>query len=213
MTTTKVDLKRELRSLYTASAAASLVEVPELQYLMVDGHGDPNRSQSFHDAVGALYALSYGAKFALKRTGALDYRVMPLEGLWSAPEAPPFPTEDPSAWDWTLMIMQPEQVIPEVVAGAMDVAAHKKVPALNRVRLERLAEGQAAQVLHRGPYSNEGPTIAALHAFIADCGLQPVGRHHEIYLSDPRRAAPESMRTILRQPVHSWLSGERTPTY
>jgi hypothetical protein len=203
MTTTKVDFKRELRSLYTASKTPALVEVPELQYLMVDGHGDPNGSQGFRDAVGALYALSYGARFVLKRTAALDYRVMPLEGLWSAPEMPPFPSENTLAWDWTLMIMQPEQVTPEVVAQAMRDAAHKKLPALDRVRLERLAEGRAAQIMHHGAYSNEGPTIAALHAFIADCGLEPVGRHHEIYLSDPRRAAPESMRTILRQPVRS----------
>jgi hypothetical protein len=201
MAATKVDFKRELREFYTAKPAPAIVEVPELVFLMVDGHGDPNTSAEYREAVSALFSVSYAARFALKRGDILEYGVMPLEGLWWVPDMSAFTTEDKSAWDWTMMIMQPDAVTREVFEAAMEKAAKRSLPALERVRLERFAEGPAAQVMHRGPYSAEGPTIAALHAFIADQGHELAGKHHEIYLSDPRRSAPERMKTILRQPV------------
>lgn len=202
MAGTKLDLKRELREYYGATRTPALIDVPELTFLMVDGHGDPNVSVEYRDAVSALFAVSYAARFALKHAGVLDYGVMPLEGLWWVPDMSEFTTEDKSAWDWTAMIMQPDEVTEEVLADAKaGVAAKRSLPALGRLRLERFAEGRAVQVLHVGPYSAEGPTIAALHAYIADRGLERGGKHHEIYLSDPRRSAPDRMKTVIRQPV------------
>jgi hypothetical protein len=127
---------------------------------------------------------------------------MPLEGLWWASDMAAFSVDDKSAWDWTMLIMQPHEVTTGVLADAK-VRAAAKVPvtALERLRLERYAEGLAAQVLHVGPYSAEGPTIASLHAFIAEQGRELVGKHHEIYLGDPRRSAPEKLKTIIRQPM------------
>ena len=203
MASTKVDFKRELRELYSATKSATFVDVPELRFAMVDGHGDPNVAPEYVEAVQALYSVAYTARFALKRTpGGLDYGVMPLEGLWWAEDMAAFTTGDKSSWDWTMMIMQPAQVTPEVFADARATAARKKsLPAIERLRLEPLTEGRAAQVLHVGPYAAEGPLIQSLHAFIADHGCEPVGEHHEIYLNDPSRTAPEKLRTIIRQPV------------
>ena len=197
----KIDVKRELRDFYTAKPTPAIVEVPEQSFLMIDGHGDPNTSEQYRDAVSALYSVAYAARFALKRADILEYVVMPLEGLWWAPDMSAFTTEDKSAWNWTMMIMQPDAVTQEVFEAALEKAEQKSLPALERMRFERFAEGPAAQVMHRGPYSAEGPTVAALHAFIAEQNYELAGRHHEIYLSDPRRAAPENMNTILRQPV------------
>lgn len=202
MAVTKIDYKRELRELYAAGPQPSLIDVPELSYAMIDGHGDPNRAAEFTEAVETLYAFSYAAKFAVKRGCGVDYGVLPLEGLWWVPDMSTFTTAGKSAWDWTMMIMQPAEVTTEVVDQALTGAAAKKgARAAARVRLERLHEGLAAQVMHRGPYSAEGPTIAALHEFIAGAGYERVGKHHEIYLGDPRHTAPEKMKTILRQPV------------
>ena len=198
----KVDLKRELRGVYAPTRTPSVVEVPKLAFLMVDGHGDPNTSEQYHDAVSALFSVAYAARFALKRAEVIDYGVMPLEGLWWVPDMATFSTEDKSAWDWTMMIMQPVEVTEAVLAQAKSTAAAKRsLPALDRLRLERFAEGLAAQVLHVGPYSTEGPTIAALHDFITEQGHELAGRHHEIYLGDPARSAPEKLRTIIRQPM------------
>lgn len=202
MSSIKVDLKRELRDLYVARSSPSLVEVPKLQFVMIDGHGDPNTSGEYREAVSALYAVAYAARFALKRDRVLDYGVTPLEGLWWVPDMARFSSEDKAAWEWTMMIMQPNEVTPLVYAAAKAEAAKKAPPrALERVRLEDFDEGRAAHILHRGPYSAEGPTIAALHAFIADHGLRKTGKHHEIYLSDPSRSAAQNLRTIIRQPV------------
>ena len=202
MTGTKVDLKRELREYYAPTRTPALVVVPEHAFLMVDGRGDPNVSVEYRDAVSALFTVSYTARFALKRAGVLDYGVMPLEGLWWGPGDSSFSTADRSAWEWTAMILQPDELTDEVLADAKASAAAKRaLPALGRLRLDRFAEGHAAQVLHVGPYSAEEPTIAALHAFIAAQGLEPTGKHHEIYLGDPRRSAPEKLKTVIRQPV------------
>ena len=204
MAGTKVDFKRELRELYSAKRDVKFVAVPELQFAIVDGHGDPNEASEYAEAVQALFSVSYTARFALKRAPeGFDYGVMPLEGLWWAQDMSAFTTGDKSSWDWTMMIMQPAQVTTEVFEDARLAAFRKKpLPAIERLRLEAFSEGRSAQLLHVGPYATEGPTIQRLHTFIADHGGEPVGKHHEIYLNDPSRTAPEKLRTIIRQPVH-----------
>jgi hypothetical protein len=198
----KVDFKRVLRGLYAPTRTPAVVEVPEMAFLMIDGHGDPNTSAQYRDSVSALFSVAYSARFALKRAGAIDYGVMPLEGLWFVPDMATFSTEDKSAWDWTMMIMQPDEVTEAVLADAKASAAAKRsLTALDRLRLVRFAEGLAAQVLHVGPYSAEGPTIASLHEFIVEQGRELAGKHHEIYLGDPARSAPEKLKTIIRQPM------------
>lgn len=199
-----LDLKRQYKDLYNPPAdGVRIVTVPPLTFLMVDGHGDPNTEQEFADAVTALYAVAYAAKFMLKKgAAALDYTVMPLEGLWWADDMDDFLTGDKANWHWTLMIMQPDAVTPEVFAAARAQAMAKKhLPALADVRLEQFDEGSCAQVMHYGHYAAEGPTIARLHAFIAEHDYVRAGKHHEIYLSDPRRSAPERMKTVVRQPI------------
>jgi hypothetical protein len=205
MASEKLDFKRELRGLYSARREPVMVEVPELAFLMVDGHGDPNTAAAYGEAVEALYAVSYAAKFPVKQgPDGIDYTVMPLEGLWWTADMSAFSADDKSAWDWTMMIMQPDQVTAEIFELARAAAAKKKPPdTVARLRLERFAEGPAAQIMHLGPFATERPTIDRLHAFIADQGAEPVGKHHEIYLSDPRRTPPERMKTIIRQPVSS----------
>jgi hypothetical protein len=199
----KLDLKKEYREFYNASAkSCSVVDVPEMQFLMVDGSGDPNTSQAYQDAVGALYAMAYTLKFLSKQTEKLDYVVMPLEGLWWTDDMAGFSAEDKSAWKWTAMIMQPDHITSaQVEASREEVRNKKNPPALDRLRFESLREGLSVQIMHIGPYADEGPTIARLHQFAADSGYSLRGKHHEIYLSDPRRAAPERLRTVIRQPV------------
>jgi len=197
----KTDLKKDLKPLYTASAKeATMVTAPRLRYLMVNGFGDPNTNPEFQASVEALYTLSYTLKFMLKAQGQ-DYVVPPLEGLWWMLMGD-FDPERRDDWRWTLMIPQPEQVTKDLLAEAVTAAQKKKaLPALARIRLEIYDEGQAAQILHIGPYSEEAATIERLHAFIRQKGYHFCGKHHEIYLSDPRRTPPEKLRTILRQGV------------
>jgi hypothetical protein len=202
----KIDLKRELKELYAPPKTPVLVDVQPLTFLMVDGSGDPNVSTAYREAIEALYAVSYSMKFALKRApGGVDYVVMPLEGLWWADDMNEFVNARKAAWKWTAMIAQPDAVTPELFAQAVaEVARKKDLPALSRLRLETFAEGLAAQVLYIGPFQDEEPTIANLHAFIRERGYEFDGRrqkHHEIYLSDPRKTAPERLKTVIRQPV------------
>jgi len=200
----KLDLKKQWKQLYGAKAGAiAAVDVPPLTYLMVDGEGDPNTSKAFAEAIEALYTLSYTLKFSLKKSPrAIDYGVMPLEGLWWADDPRAFFEADKSAWKWTAMILQPEIIAQAEVDVAFAEVRRKKNPAaLDRVRLETLAEGPSAQVLYLGPFSGEGPTIQRMHDFIHAAGKELRGKHHEIYLSDPRRTAPEKLKTILRQPM------------
>ena len=203
MSITRLDLKRDLHRFYSARRGPALVDVPPLWFLMIDGRGDPNTSEEYRAAIEALYAVAYTIKFTLRRApDGLEYPVMPLESLWWAddPHAPL--TEDKASWNWTAMIMQPAQVTDALIAEAIATARDRRpIPAADRLRHERFEEGRAAQILHIGPYAHEGPTIVRLHAFIAEQGLEPAGKHHEIYLGDPRRAAPEKLRTIVRQPV------------
>jgi len=198
----KLDLKRELKHLYASKRGVCvLVDVPPQQFLMLDGQGDPNGSDAFQDACGALYGMSYTLKFAMKATGQ-DYGVMPLEGLWWADDMASFSLDRRGEWRWRLMILQPDFVTAEDVAAAREQLRKKKdPPLLDDVRFERLEEGLSAHVLHVGPYADEGPTIEALHQFIADQGRKPRGKHHEVYLGDPRRTAPEKLKTVIRQPV------------
>lgn len=171
-----------------------------MQFLMVNGHGDPNTSVEFQDVMGALYTMAYGLKFALKATGT-DFAVAPPEGLWWM-EGTEFDMRDKNKWDWTLMIMVPDAVTPELFERVRAEAQRKKgLPMLARVRLETYHEGLSVQTLYFGPYSDEGPTISAMHQFIAEQGYVLSGKHHEIYLGDVRRTAPEKLKTVIRQPV------------
>ena len=200
----KLDLKKEWKELYGPKAGViAAVDVPPLRYLMVDGEGDPNTSKAFQEAVEALYSLSYTLKFSLKkRPRAIDYGVMPLEGLWWADDPRVFHEADKSKWKWTAMIVQPEVIgQAEIDAAFADVRKKKNPAALDRVRFESLAEGLSAQVLYTGPFSEEGPTIMKIHEFIHAAGKEIHGKHHEIYMSDMRRCAPEKLKTIIRQPM------------
>jgi len=200
----KIDLKKDMKPLYQPSARdVTQVEVPPLQYLMVDGAGDPNTSPDYVQAIEALFAVSYTAKFMLKKgPQALDYAVMPLEGLWWADDMSAFVTHNKAQWQWTMMIMQPAFVTEDTLNAAMaEVRQKKKLPGIDRLRLEHFTEGLCAQILHVGPFSEEGPNIARLHAFI-DARSGRRGKHHEIYLSDIRRADPQKWKTILRQPMN-----------
>ena len=199
----KINYKKELKHLYKPSAKkAEIIEVPAMIFLMIDGKGDPNTAPAFAEAVEALYALSYALKFRVKKGSiGIDYGVMPLEALWWTEDMATFSVENKDAWSWTVMIMQPELITAEMVDEAIAQVRDKKNPAaLPLVRFETFVEGTAAQILHIGPFSEEGPTIARLHAFIEESGYRREGKHHEIYLSDIRRAAPEKWKTIVRQP-------------
>ena len=200
----KIDYKKQLKHLYGPSARkVEIVDVPQMNFFMVDGEGDPNTSKSFSDAIEALYPLSYTLKFMVKKGEmGIDYGVLPLEALWWADDMSAFSTENKDAWKWTVMLMQPEFITPTMVKEAMEEVQRKKKPvSLPLVRFEAFREGKAAQIMHIGPFSEEGPTIEKVHAFIENNGSRRVGKHHEIYLSDIRRAAPEKWKTIVRQPM------------
>lgn len=200
----KLDLKKGLKHLYQPSAKeVAQVDVPAMNYLMVDGEGDPNTAPVYAEAVEALFAVSYALKFMVKKGAlAIDYGVMPLEGLWWADDMSKFSAEDKSSWKWTMMIAQPHFVSKEMVASAIADVKKKKAPAaISRLRFEAFTEGRCAQILHIGPFSEEGPTIEQVHRFIDAGGYKLCGKHHEIYLSDIRKAAPAKWKTIIRQPL------------
>ncbi len=201
----KVDFKRELRHLYAPSAKGfDVVDVPDMNFLMIDGHGDPNTAPEYEDAVSALYAVAYQIKFVSKNEMARDYVVPPLEGLWWAEDMASFAeARDKSVWDWTMMIMTPEWITQQVHAQALDrVKAKKDLPSLVKMRLQAYHEGLAVQIMHVGPYDAEGPTLARMHnEWMPQNGYVENGKHHEIYLGDPRRTAPERLKTVLRQPI------------
>ncbi len=200
----KVDLKKDLKHLYSPPASFSLVDVPPLRYLMADGHGDPNSAPEYAQAVQALYAVAYKLKFLSKNQTGQDYVVMPLEGLWWAADMSAFTTaHDKTAWDWTMMILQPDWITQEMLEDvAGQLARQKALPALPRVRLETYHEGLAVQILHIGSYEEEAPVLQRLHReYLPENRLEPAGKHHEIYLGDPRKVVPEKLKTVLRQPV------------
>lgn len=200
----KLDLRKQLSDLYRPPSQR-VVEavVPAMDFLMIDGQGDPNTSARYGDAVEALYALSYALKFAVKKgPDAVDYGVMPLEGLWWADDMTSFTEGDRAGWKWTMMIMQPQFVTRELVETLREDVARKKNPAaLAELRFESFEEGRAAQTMHVGPFSAEGPTIERVHTFIGESGCERLGKHHEIYLTDIRRADPAKWKTVIRQPM------------
>ena len=207
----KLDLKKDLKQFYQASKGrVSVVDVPAFSFLMVDGQGDPNTSTAYAQAVQALFSVSYTAKFMLKRRAdPIDYSVMPLEGLWWAEDMSVFSHQDKSRWKWTMMIMQPDFVSSAVLESAiLEVRRKKALAAVDRLRLESFAEGTCAQILHIGPFLEEGPTIERVHSFICDQSALR-GKHHEIYLSDIRRAEPNRWKTIIRQPMHQTKAGSQ----
>lgn len=200
---TKLDLKKEYKQLYQPSAKqVMVVDVPALNFLMIDGRGDPNTAPAYAQAVEALYAVAYALKFKIKQgqTG-IDYAVMPLEGLWWVDDMRQFSVKDKAAWQWTMMIVQPDFITASLFAEVMgDVVKKKDLPALSKIKFMPYHEGQAAQIMHIGPYADEAPTVAKLHDFIHARGGERQGRHHEIYLKDPRKSAPSKLRTVIRQP-------------
>lgn len=199
---TGIDSKRVLRAEYSAKPEPELLETTPAVYLMIDGGGDPNDNPDYAAAVSALYALSYGLRAAVREATGDAYTVMPLEGLWWVEDPTAFSSTDRADWRWTVLIRQPDPVsdvdVAAVLAGA---TARKRLERGPDTRLERLDEGRVAQIMHRGPFSEEPPTIERLHRFIRDSGLTIGGRHHEIYLSDPRRQVAGGARTIIRYPV------------
>lgn len=200
----KVDYKQELKHLYLPSSKeVSVVEVPKQQFIMIDGQGDPNTSKEFQEAVEALFRLSYALKFIVKKGKTdIDYGVMPLEGLWWSDDMATFNIENKSDWKWTLMIMQPEFVTHELFDVALQQVQKKKnLNALSKLRFKTFSEGKAAQILHVWPFSDEGPTIDKIHSYIQNNGYKASGKHHEIYLSDITKTAPEKLKTIIRQSV------------
>jgi len=201
---TKIDYRKEQKHLYNPThKQPAIVTVPPMQFLMIDGAGDPNHSPTFSAAAETLYGLSYPLKFTSKKALGIDYTVMPLEGLWWV-EGVTFDIDNPdrSGWRWTLMMRQPDHTTHDRVDAAVTALREKKNPAnLDAVRLERYDEGLAAQIMHIGPYSAEKPTFERLHAYIVEQGSQLRGKHHEIYLGDPQKSAPDKLKTILRQPM------------
>lgn len=202
----KIDLKKRMINLYgTSCKDPVMVEVPKLNYIMIDGKGDPNSSEEFSNAMEALFKVSYTLKFMHKKAffgEGIEYGVMPAQGLWWSNNMEDFTSGTKDNWEWTLMILQPDFVTEERYnTGLKEVKARHDLAALNKLRYESFAEGKAAQILHKGPFSEEGPTIERLHKFIKNKGLEIHGKHHEIYLSDTRRAKPENWKTIIRQPV------------
>jgi hypothetical protein len=200
----KLDWKKELGHLYAPSTMeVTQVVVPAMNYLMLDGKGDPNTAQEYADAIEALFSVAYTLKFTVKKSAlAIDYGVMPLEGLWWAEDMSTFTTGDKSNWLWTAMIAQPPFISRVMVEAAITEVKRKKNPAsLSKLRFEEFSEGQCAQIMHIGPFSEEGPNIEKVHHFIETGGHARRGKHHEIYLSDIRRAAPAKWKTIIRQPL------------
>jgi hypothetical protein len=196
----KVDFKKESDAYRARHGEFRIIDVPPLQYLMINGRGDPNTAQEYADALSVLYPVAYALKFASKQQLGRDYVLMPLE----ASDMDLFTSaRDKSRWEWTAMIMVPDWITGDMFDRAVAKVAEKsRLASLDKVRLESLDEGRCVQTLHIGSYDDEAAVLATMHGeFIADAGLQLAGRHHEIYLSDPRRVEPARLRTILRQPV------------
>jgi len=201
---TKIDFKKELKHLYRPSSKRfNDVNVPKMNFLMIDGKGNPNTSTEYKEAIEALYAVAYKLKFMSKKELEKDYVVPPLEGLWWAQDMNVFTSGEKDSWEWTMMIMQPDWITMEMFREACAyVEKSKKLPALKKIRMESYVEGLSLQILHIGPFDNEAPTLERLHnEFMPRNGYIENGKHHEIYLSDPRKVPPEKLKTILRQPV------------
>lgn len=197
-----IDLKKLYQEHYKATAAPAVVELPPRRFLMIDGAGDPNVAEEYRDAIQTLYPLAYGIRSAVKSATGDAYVVMPLEGLWWAEDMTQFDVADKSSWLWTAMICLPDAATPDITDPLiLAISAEKRLASGHKARVEQWEEGLAVQVRYLGPYSDEGPTIAKLHAFIKENDFELRGKHHEIYLSDPRKVDPGKLRTIIRQAV------------
>ena len=199
----KIDFKKTEKQFYAPKKNPETIVIPAMKFLMVDGHGDPNTSQEYTDSINALYSVSYTLKFHLKKKGVgPDYTVPPLEGLWWTDDMKTFSVDRKDEWLWTSMIRQPDHISIKDVSEAIEQVRGKKNPTmLDAVRFETYNEGLVVQVMYVGPYADEGPTIERLHQFAFDQGYQLRGKHHEIYLGDPRRTKPENLKTVIRQPI------------
>jgi hypothetical protein len=214
----KIDLKKELKHLYAPSARkAEVVEVPDLRFVMVDGYMEPREtppaSAAFQNAIAALYGLSFALKFMSKqrKTNPIDYGVTALECLWWV-DAGGFDFQAKDRWRWTLMMMQPKHITESMFRTALrKLREEKDSPTLAKIRFDTFREGVAIQIMHVGPYAEEPGTMALLKAFAQENGYRYRGKHHEIYLGDPRRAKPEKLRTILRQPVEKAPAPAKAP--
>jgi len=198
----KIDFKKKLKHLYQPSAKeVVVVDIPVMHFLMIDGEGDPSKAKEFQEAIEALFSTAYTIKFLVKKEENIDYGVLPLEGLWWADDMSAFKTGKRDDWKWTLMIMQPEMVSEEYVKRAIEQVEKKKNPvALSKLRFEVFHEGPTVQIMHIGPFSEEGPNIQRIHDKIKEDKCRLKGKHHEIYLNDIRKVDPKKMKTILRQP-------------
>lgn len=203
------DFKKEYKELYLPKDKPMILDVPTMNFIMVDGSGDPNHNPQFEQAVELLYSLSYTIKMSHKKgnqpEGFFEYVVPPLEGLWTI-DGGEFSFENRENWVWTVMIRQPDFVTDEVFQWACEQASKKKSDLNTQLaRFETLTEGLCAQILHIGPYSTEPETIEKLNTYISQHGYRDRfvegGKHHEIYLSDPRKSKPETMKTVLRHPI------------
>jgi hypothetical protein len=202
----KIDLKKQFKQLYSPpTGKISVVDVPAMNFIMIDGSGDPNTSLEYRNAIEALYALSYTLKFMVKKAKEVDYVVPPLEGLWWVDNMSQFTMTNKGDWKWTAMIMQPEYVSDDLFNRALEQVAKKKdLASLPKARFHSLHEGLSVQTMFIGPYAAEGPTIENLHLYARENGYTFNGvkqKHHEIYLSDPRKSAPEKLKTVIRQPL------------
>ena len=198
----KNDYKKVFKEFYNPPKKPVIIEVPEFNFAMIDGKGNPNESQEYQEALQALYGISFTLKFSLKKKGRIDYSVMPLEGLWWVEGKQEFSIDKKEDWAWTSMIMQPELATEDDLTEAMTQLKQKKnPPSLSKVRFESFKEGLAVQIMHIGPYSEEKPTIEKLHAFVENEGYSLRGKHHEIYIGNPEKSAPEKLRTVIRQPI------------
>lgn len=200
----KTDFKKLFKAFYSPKPGKpEIVTMPPMQFLTVSGQGDPNTEQSFQDAIAALYGTVYGLKFTRKKEGiGPDFSVGALEGIWWTKTGKIFEKGQPADWLWTIMIWLPDYIAADDVEKQLEVLKTKKSnPALDKVKLGKMKEGQSVQIMHIGPYDTEQPDVDFMHQYAKEHGYVPSGKHHEIYLGDPRRTAPEKLRTILRHPV------------
>jgi hypothetical protein len=197
----KIDLKKEFKAQYNPpSKDITLTDVPELKFIMIDGQGSPE-SKQYAQSIQALYAIAYTMKFARKKADGTDYAVMPLEGLWWADDMSSFTSGNRDKWRWTMLIMQPDFITQADFQSAREAAARKKDnPFIAKVRLENFKEGKSVQIMYIGPFSGEASVIQRMHQKIHEIGGKLTGKHHEIYLSDIRKADPSKWKTVLRQP-------------
>jgi len=197
----KLELRKTLKEFYNPPRGeVVLVKLPPLKYIMIDGKGEPG-GEPFREAMGALYNIAYTMKFRAKRMLKKDYDMMAPEGLWWM-KGNRIDMERRDSWLWTLMILVPDFVSPKLFSDSItEVRSKKNPPGLDRARLEVLDEGASLQIMHVGPYSSEAESIGKMDAFAKEHGYKMVGKHHEIYLGDPRRAAPSKLKTIIRHPV------------